>query len=610
VRFLAPVVLLVAAGAVAFVLLRGGGEDPAATAIDRYVAAWSRGDDVAAARLTTHPDAAAEALKASRAGLDKARVRATVLNRDEDAARVRVAWNVPGYGRFAYEVRLTAVEADPEWRVRWREANVHPKLTRRTRLGTSVDRPRRGDILDREGRKLVTERAVVDIAVEVDKAREDTAARLAALVDVDADELQQRIEDAPEGRFIPVITLRAAAYREREQALLKIPGVSVNHTKASLAPTSDFARALLGTVGPATAEQIEASEGRLAPGDVTGQSGIAQAFDARLAGTASRRILIRHRRTGGEVQTLDEQRGKPGRDVRTRLDLSTQRAAEQAMKGVKAGALVAVEPSTGDVLAAASRPTGDYDRALLGRYPPGSTFKVVSTAALLRDGLDPEQTVDCPPTITVEGKSFRNFEGGAAGAVPFSTDFAQSCNTAFVSLADRLSRDALPGTARDFGLGVRVRAGVPVADAEVPPARDDVGQAAMMIGQDRIIASPLAMAGVAATVAGGRWRSPRILPGAKKRTGPRIESSTLATLRRLMRQVVTSGTGTELAGLPGEVRGKSGTAEYGGGDPPPTHAWFIATRGDLALAVLVEDGESGGRVAAPVARRFLEALPD
>ena len=75
-----------------------------------------------------------------------------------------------------------------------------------------------------------------------------------------------------------------------------------------------------------------------------------------------------------------------------------------------------------------------------------------------------------------------------------------------------------------------------------------------------------------------------------------------------MRSVVTSGTGTALAGLPGEVLGKSGTAEYGGGDPPPTHAWFVAARGDLAIAVLVEGGESGGRVAAPIAARFFAAL--
>ena len=263
------------------------------------------------------------------------------------------------------------------------------------------------------------------------------------------------------------------------------------------------------------------------------------------------------------------------------------------------------------MLAVANRPADDFDRALQGRYPPGSTFKVVSTAALLRDGLDPATVVDCPPTIAVEGKSFRNFEGGAAGAVPFSTDFAQSCNTAFVSLADRLRRDDLPDAAREFGLGEKLETGVPVADADVPAARDDVGQAAMMIGQDRILASPLAMAGVAATVAEGRWRAPRD-PRRARRSAQASGCPTgcWRTLRTLMRSVVTSGTGTALADLPGEIRGKSGTAEYGGGDPPPTHAWFIATRGDLALAVLVEDGESGGRVAAPVARRFFEALRD
>ena len=610
VRFLAPLALLAAAAVVGFLLLRGDGEDPAALAIDRYTAAWSRGDDAAAAALTDNPKAAAEALAATRKGLDGARVRARVLARGEDVARVRVAWEVPGYGPFAYAVRLTAVEREAGWRVRWRETAVHPALDRDTRLGTSVDRPRRGKILDRDGKALVTERSVVDIGIEVDKARSTTAARVAELVDVDADDLQQRVDDAPAGRFLPVITLRASAFSKVEDELTAVPGVSLNRTTASLAPSSTFARTLLGTVGPVTAEQVEASRGRLSEGDIAGQSGLEGAHDEQLAGTATRRVLVRYRNTGDSVKTLAQRKGKSGRSLRTRLDMATQTAAERALEGTDKAALAVVQPSTGDVLAVANRPADDFDRALQGRYPPGSTFKVVSTAALLRDGLDPSSTVDCPPTISVEGKSFRNFEGGAAGAVPFSTDFAESCNTAFVSLADRLRRDDLPDAALQFGLGEKLETGVPVADADVPAARDDVGQAAMMIGQDRILASPLAMAGVAATVAEGRWRAPRIVASAPKRSGERLPAGILATLRTLMRSVVTSGTGTELASLPGEIRGKSGTAEYGGGDPPPTHAWFIATRGDLALAVLVEDGESGGRVAAPVARRFFEALPD
>ena len=114
----------------------------------------------------------------------------------------------------------------------------------------------------------------------------------------------------------------------------------------------------------------------------------------------------------------------------------------------------------------------------------------------------------------------------------------------------------------------------------------------MMIGQDRIVASPLAMAGVAATVAAGRWHAPRLLADDPRADGPALRER--ARCATLMRDVVTSGTGTALRGLPGDVIGKSGTAEYGGGDPPPTHAWFIAARDDLAVAVLVEDGRSGG----------------
>jgi cell division protein FtsI/penicillin-binding protein 2 len=291
--------------------------------------------------------------------------------------------------------------------------------------------------------------------------------------------------------------------------------------------------------------------------------------------------------------------------VRTTLDRDVQQAAETALGSRKdKAALVALRASTGDILAVANRPTDQaFDRAIDGRYPPGSTFKVISTAALLRDGLKTTDTVACPQTITVGGKQFKNFEGEAAGAVPFSTDFAQSCNTAFVSLAKRLPADALARTARDFGLG-RTRA------SQVPPGTDAVERAAAMIGQARIVASPLAMAGVAATVADGRWHVPRLLSSDPHSSGPPIPGTELTTLRTLMRSVVTSGTGTALAVVPGEVAGKTGTAEFGGGNPPPTHAWFIAYRGDLAVAVLVEKGSSGGAVAAPVAQRFFAALPE
>jgi cell division protein FtsI/penicillin-binding protein 2 len=116
------------------------------------------------------------------------------------------------------------------------------------------------------------------------------------------------------------------------------------------------------------------------------------------------------------------------------------------------------------------------------------------------------------------------------------------------------------------------------------------------------------MAGVAATVAAGRWHAPRLVASDPKDTGLGLRAGERDTLRTLMRQVVTSGTGTALAGVPGQVAGKTGTAEYGTANPPATRAWFIAFRGDVAIAVLVENGRSGATVAAPIAARFFGAL--
>ena len=129
-----------------------------------------------------------------------------------------------------------------------------------------------------------------------------------------------------------------------------------------------------------------------------------------------------------------------------------------------------------------------------------------------------------------------------------------------------------------------------------------------MIGQARILASPLTMAGVAAAVQGGTWARPRLLAGDPSEEGEPLPKDDAETLRELMRSVVTSGTGTALAGSLGEPIGKSGTAEYGSGDPPPTHAWFIAARENVAVAVIVEDGTSGGEVAAPIVADFFSRL--
>ena len=602
--------LAIVVGAVAFVVFGGPGKSPGPrSALDPYLMAWARGDDRGAAQLTDEPRAAAAALVASRRGLDGARVRASVgdVRRQDDTAEadVRVSWDVPGIGPWSYDATIALARDDGKWRIDWTPADIHPRLRGGSRLGTVREEAPRAPIVDRDGRPLVMARQVVRVGIDRAKVRDidSTASQLADVLKISGDKLAAAARRAGPKQFVEALTLRTADYEPLADRLKAIQGVQTVDGIAQLAPSRSFARALLGTVGPATAEQVQKSRGALAVGDDVGQWGLEVRFDRRLAGTPTRRIVIRDA-SGTPTTTLLRRAGRKGQAVRTTLDHDVQQAAETALGGRRdKAAVVALQPSTGDILAVANRPTDQsFDRAIDGRYPPGSTFKVISTAALLRDGLKTTDTVPCPPTITVGGKQFRNFEGEAAGAVPFSTDFAQSCNTAFVSLAKRLPADALADTARDFGLG-RTSA------SQVPPGTDGVERAAAMIGQARIVASPLAMAGVAATVADGRWHRPRLVSTDPRTSGPSIPLAELTTLRTLMRSVVTSGTGTALAAVPGEVAGKTGTAEFGGGNPPPTHAWFIAFRGDLAVAVLVEKGSSGGAVAAPVAQRFFAALP-
>jgi cell division protein FtsI/penicillin-binding protein 2 len=256
---------------------------------------------------------------------------------------------------------------------------------------------------------------------------------------------------------------------------------------------------------------------------------------------------------------------------------------------------------------------------MLGRYPPGSTFKVVSALALLEHGVQPDAALSCPPTVTVSGKTFRNAEGEVLGSVPFHSAFAHSCNTAFVGQAAKVDQQQLADAAGSLGLGLpdadpsgTDALGATAFGGQVPVGGDPVEHAAQMIGQGKLLVSPLAVARMSAAVAAGRLMPARLVlaDDARPAPGPALPQAPVTALRAMMREVVTGGTATVLKGLPGPpVSGKTGTAEFGSGNPPPTHAWFTGYRGDLAFAVVVEGGGFGGAVAAPLAGRFLQTVP-
>jgi cell division protein FtsI/penicillin-binding protein 2 len=297
---------------------------------------------------------------------------------DRATGRLQIRWSVPAIGSFAYTAPVTAAKVEDRWLVHYSPRTIHPRLSATTRLGTSVTRPERADILDRDGRALVHERDIVRVGLQRDKVTdiETSASALADALDIDADALAEAVRGAGPKQFVEAQTLRKADYDAKAAELDGIEGLLAVDGTAPLAPTRAFARALLGGVGPATAEQVEESEGKVAPGEQIGQWGLQKVFDERLAGAPEREILIRDVETGDPVRTLRAVPGREPRAVRTTLSRQAQEAAEQALADQRAeAAIVALQPSTGDVLAVANRPVDStFNRALAGAYAPGSTF--------------------------------------------------------------------------------------------------------------------------------------------------------------------------------------------------------------------------------------------
>jgi cell division protein FtsI/penicillin-binding protein 2 len=365
-------------------------------------------------------------------------------------------------------------------------------------------------------------------------------------------------------------------------------------------------------MGAITAEELTSLGAPYVATDTVGQTGIEGAFERQLAGTPGGQVLVTDAQ-GKTVATATTFTAKPGADVQTSIDPHVELAAEHALDGVtQPAAVVAVQASTGAVLAAVSRPTAmPFDRALEGRYPPGSTFKVVTAADLLTSGLTPGSPATCPTTISVGGRTFHNFEGEGAPNLPLSQAFAISCNTAFIGLAKGVSGASLVTTAGLFGFGTDPKLGLPAFGGRVPAPKDAVEQAATSIGQAGVLASPLQMASVAAAVDSGAYHPPRLVAGSADDTAAptTLAPAVVAGLRTMMAEVTASGTG-KAAVVPGKapVSGKTGTAEFGTANPPATHAWFIGYQGDIAFAVLVEGGGVGGAVAAPLGGKFVAGL--
>ncbi|WP_223935160.1 penicillin-binding transpeptidase domain-containing protein [Arthrobacter sp. StoSoilB5] len=560
------------------------------------------------------------------------------------------SWNI-GSAKWEYSSQATLKKSGDKWAVRWNPQLLAPELSDGETLSVKTVPAQRGQILGAGDAPIVEDRPVFRVGIDKTKLpadQADTSARaMAALLGLDPEEYAKQVAASGPQAFVEGIVLRAYTPEITEAKINAIPGgVSILDSMA-LAPTRTFARALLGSVGQASAEQIEKSNGALRAGDTTGTGGLQQKYDSLLRGKDGVEIVAKQEaKSQGETpatKVFFSSLPAPGTTLKTTLDLKLQQLAEETLAGVEpASAIVALKPSTGAVLAAASGPgSNGYNTAMLGQYAPGSTFKIVDSLALFRNGATPDSKVECTPTLTVDGRTFKNAEGypeSSLGSVALRDAFAHSCNTAFINARDTVSQDQLESAA--MALGIAVEAPKLGADAflgSVPGAAEGTEHAASMIGQGKVLFSPLSAAIMAASVANGAPVSPQLVlnadaqnssagamptesgsappSSASASTAPASPASTkpitkeeAAALSDMMRAVVTSGHAGFLAQVPGApVGAKTGTAEFGNDDPPKTHAWIVAVHGDLAVAVFVEDGGLGATTSGPLLKSFLTA---
>ncbi|WP_435771583.1 penicillin-binding transpeptidase domain-containing protein [Nocardioides sp. SYSU DS0651] len=542
---------------------------------------------------------------------------------DGDAATATLVWEWPVVSdeeeQWVYETEVALSRSGEGWAAAWSPALVEPSLEEGEVLDAVTQPTDRGDITGAGGRVLVTERPVVRVGI--DRTRVEAAAaprsarRLARLVGIDVGPYVKAVRDAGSRAFVEAITYRQSEVPAAvEAALPQIDGAHQVADQLALAPTREFAAPLLGRVGPVTQEILEKHPDAYRPGDLAGISGLQARYDEQLRGRVGRNVYAVPDDPAARRRPLYTYEPEPGDPLAITLSQPLQMLAEEVLADVgPASAIVAVRPSDGAILAAANGPgTDGLNHATFGQFPPGSTFKIVTALALLRAGLTPDSPVRCTPTITVDGKRFKNYSdypADALGTIPLRRAIAESCNTALIAARGRLDDGDLAAAAASLGLGVDHDLGFPAYFGEVPDPATETEGAAAMIGQGKVLASPMAMAAVIASVQAGETVVPRLVEEVDVEVPAEAEPLTATEARQLtsmLREVVSSGSGTGLADVPGPpVIAKTGTAEYADDGTIRTHAWMVAAQDDLAVAVFVRNGESGSRTAGPLLEEFL-----
>ncbi|NUO44583.1 MAG: penicillin-binding protein, partial [Streptomyces sp.] len=341
-------------------------------------------------------------------------------------------------------------------------------------------------------------------------------------------------------------------------------------------------------------------------------------YGAKAGGSPGVELYVRHDADGApDTSLLTLSKGRAGK-LQTTISASAQAAAEKAVTQYDNSSVVAVKPSTGEVLAVANHRDDGFNAAFEGKVAPGSTWKIVTSAMLIDNGVTSMNgPAPCPPDAMWQGQTFHNLKNMQPNeSATLANSFMRSCNTAFIKLIDEkpLTDDSLTAEAQNkFGLGRdNWKTGITSQDGSVP-AVSGPDRAAGAIGQGQVTMNPLNMASVTATAITGAFRQPYLvspkLDGRELATAEGLRSSTVAQLKQMMRMTATQAPGTAtgiMRGLAGDdIGAKTGSAEVDGN--ATSNSWFTGFRNDVAAAAMTEQGGHGVDAAGPIVRAVLVA---
>lgn len=564
------------------------------------------------------------------------------------------------------------------WRLQIGQHHLYLDQAERNRIRNLPVIAPRGRILDRQGRILVDNFPAFSVLLMRESPATLTPVRVAGIargLKLDPEELQRLIErTAKLPRFQPVLLKQSATMEDIsfvESHRLEYPELDLIQVQQRVYPRHLIAAALLGYVGEVSDEMIAKPGSPYRAGDVVGRSGAERAYNSALIGRdGMRRVIVNSR--GQEMGSMTTINALPGNDLRLTIDLDLQMVAEASL-GDRQGAVVALDPRTGEVLAMVSHPAFDpndfarridheawqrltsdrqkplMNKAIQAHLAPGSVFKIFTAAAALETGtIKPEHTISCPGLVNFYGHTYHDWvwnKGKGHGSVDLHRAIVVSCDVYFYTLGKLLGIDKIAYFAKRLGLGSRTGIDLPAEDPGLIPSPEWVQRTSkrkwwagetisVAIGQGAVAVTPLQLAyAIGGIASGGVFRRPHVAfrdqllalgmdpPQETDRRFPLNQSTVDALLKGMWGVVNEGGTGSG-ARWPGlDIAGKTGTAQVVSVDLQQSarnaefknNAWFVgyspSTKPEIIVAALVMQGEHSA-VAAPVARDVIKAYYD